>query len=255
MRTRPLVLLATMLLAATTATFAGLTAAEQKELKTFTKGTLYLRIDAPCATGRHAYGTYKRPLVEVSPTGVNTEAENTINASWWHADSTYWGVGVNDQVKVEDINVDNEESTVELELEGVGPTEGNNTVVKFVKITSLDDFKAAYAAVFSAKPLQDEHDDWSAEVKAAIGKRQLLAGMTKRQAYCVTGTPERFEKAAKDGKEVETWYLRQNKGTKMGYWTMQSGQATGMPATIKFEDGKLADVGAAGKGSAVDLGN
>jgi len=255
MRTRPIALLAVLLLAATTATFAGLTAAEQKELKTLTKGTLYLRIDAPCATGRHAYGTYKRPLVEVSPTGVNTEAENTINASWWHADSTYWGVGVNDQVKVDEISVDNEESTVEIELEGVGPTEGNDTVIKLVKITSLDDFKAAYAAAFAMKPLQDEHDDWSAEVKAAIAKRQLLAGMTKRQAYCVTGTPERFEKSTKDGKETEVWYLRQNKGTKMGYFTMKSGQATGLPATIKFEDGKLGDVAAAGAGAAVDLGN
>jgi hypothetical protein len=255
MRTRPLAVLATLLLAATTSSFAGLTAAEQKELKTFTKGTLYLRIDAPCATGRHAYGTYKRPLVEVSPTGVSTDAENTINASWWHADSTYWGVSVNDQVKVEDINVDNEESTVELELEGVGPTEGNDTVIKFVKITSLADFKAAYAAAFSAKPLQDEHDDWSAEVKAAIGKRQLLEGMTKRQVYCVTGTPERFEKSEKDGKEIEVWHLRQNKGTKMGYWTTQSGQATGLPESIKFENGKLVEFAGVGKGSAVDLGN
>jgi hypothetical protein len=105
------------------------------------------------------------------------------------------------------------------------------------------------------KPLQDEHDDWSAEVKGAIAKRQLLAGMTKRQAYCVTGTPERFEKTEKDGKEVETWYLRQNKGTKMGYFTMQTGAATGMPASIKFENGKLADFAAVGKGGAVDLGN
>jgi hypothetical protein len=255
MRTLTLARFALLSLATATSTFAGLTAAEQKELKTLTKGTLYLRIDAPCATGRHAYGTYKRPLVEVSPTGVNTDAENTVNASWWHADSTYWGVSVNDQVKVSDINVDNEENSVELELEGVGPTEGNDTVVKLVKIMSLDDFKTAYGKVFSTKPLQDEHDDWSAEVKAAIAKRQLVAGMTKRQAYCVTGNPERFEKSAKDGKEVETWYLRQNKGTKMGYFTMKSGTSTGMPATIKFEDGKLTDIAATGAGAAVDLGN
>jgi len=255
MRTRPLAMFALLLIAVSTASFAKLTTADQKEIKSLVKGTYYLRIDAPCATGRHAYGTYKRPLVEVSTEGVNTEGDLQMNASWWHADSTYWGVSVNDQVKVEDYDVDLEESTVELELEGVGPTEGNDTVIKLVKIASLDDFKAAFARAFATKPLQDEHEDWPAEVRAAIAKRQLVAGMTKRQVYCVTGNPEKFEKSEKDGKEIEVWHLRQNKGMKMGYWTAKSGESTGMPDTIRFENGKLADIAAVGKGGTVDLGN
>ena len=35
------------------------------------QGTLYARIDMPCKTGRHSWGTYKSPLVEISPNPAN----------------------------------------------------------------------------------------------------------------------------------------------------------------------------------------
>jgi hypothetical protein len=222
---------------------AELTKSDKQEIKRMLGGKLYMRIDAPCATGRHPYGVYTRPLVEVSPESVNTDGDMEINASWWHADSTYWGISINDPVEMDEWDEDDEENEVEIELEGVGSADGNKTVIKFVQIYSLDDFKAAYERTFSKVPLQDLHDDWSADVKKAIGDRELKNGMTKRQAFYVTGRPERFEKKNEDGKEVEIWSLRQDKGMKMGYFKAKAGESTGLPASIRFEDGVLVNVG------------
>ena len=208
------------------------------------KGTLYMRVDTPCATGRHPYGTYKRPLVEVSPEGeISTEAEEAINASWWHADSTYWGVRVNDPVELDELDYEEDENTVEIELEGVGPIDGEDTVVLFVDIHTFEDFQKAFERTFSYRPLQEEHDDWPQEIKDAIAERRLVEGMTKRQAYYVTGRPEGFDRLEEGGEEVEIWRLRQTKGTKMGFFTVRSGEETGLPEKLRFEDGVLVDLG------------
>ena len=222
---------------------ADLGKADRNEIKKMLSGKLYMRIDAPCATGRHSFGTYTRPLVEVSPEGVNTDGDLEVTASWWHADSTYWGISINDPVESEEVDFDEEENEVEVELEGVGPVEDNKTVIKFVQIFSLDDFKAAYDRVFSKVPLQDLHDDWPADIKQAIAKRELKKGMNKRQVFYITGRPERFEEKEEKGKKVEIWSLRQNKGMKMGYFKAKAGESTGLPSTIRFEDGTLVDIG------------
>jgi len=226
---------------------------DKKQLKSALQGTLYLRLDAPCATGRHSFGTYKRPLVEVSPEGANTEAENAINASWWHADSTYWGIRINDPVQLDEFELDGDEDALEIELEGIGPADGNSTVIRFVDIRSFDDFQAAFERAFSKSPLQDEHDDWSAEIKQAIAERRLLNGLTKRQVFYITGAPKSFEKKTEGGKEVEIWHLRQEKGMKLGFFTAKAGESTGLPATIRFEDGQLVDAGASGTSSGFSL--
>ncbi len=41
--------------------------------------------------------------------------------------------------------------------------------------------------------------------------------------------------------KIEIWNLRQDKGMKMGFWTAKAGQTTGLPASIRFENGKLVD--------------
>jgi len=215
---------------------SSLSKSDQKAIKDMLSGTLYTRIDIPCATGRHAYGVYQRPLVEVAPDGVNTDADTTYTYSWWHADSTYWGVSPNMPMKLDE--VDFEDDTVEIELEGINEADGNDTVVKFVKIGSLDDFKQCFEKTFCKVPLQDEHSDWSDKVKQAVAKRQLINGMTKKQAFCVTGKPERFEKKG----NTETWYLRQSKGVKTSYFYSKHDVDTGLPSTVKFVDGKLVDV-------------
>ncbi|HEX9734489.1 MAG TPA: hypothetical protein VGG06_21165 [Thermoanaerobaculia bacterium] len=225
----------------------------RKQIKSALQGTLYLRMDAPCATGRHSFGTYVRPLVEVSPEGSNTEAENEVNASWWHADSTYWGIRINDPVELDEFEMEPEENALEIELAGVGPAEDNSTVVRFVDIHSFEDFQAAFDRTFARAPLQDEHDDWPAETKQAIADRRLVNGMGKRQVFYVTGAPESFEKKTEDGKEVEIWNLRQNKGMKLGFFGAKMGETTGLPATIRFEDGQLVDAAATGTRSNFSL--
>lgn len=230
---------------------ATLSKQDRKQIKKDLKsGDLYLRMDMPCATGRHPYGTYVRPLIEVSPNGAENEAEEGVRSSWWHADSTYWGVSVNDHVVFDDADIEAEDGTVEIVL--MTADEENETAVMFVGIHSYEDFKAAFDHTFATKPLQEEHDDWSAEIKQAIANRALQNGMTKRQVFYITGAPENFEKSEDGGKKIEVWHLRQDKGVKMGFWTSKSGETTGLPKTIRFEDGKLASSVKADSGFSLD---
>jgi flagellar basal body rod protein FlgC len=231
----------------------GLSKEGRKEAKSMLKGTLYLRMDAPCATGRHSFGVYKRPLVEVSPEGSNTDTDTTLTASWWHADSTYWGIRINDSVKVEEVDFDDAE--VDIEFEGVKEAEDKASVVRFVNIRTLDDFKKAFDQTFSTQPLQDLHDDWSDEIKEAVGERELKNGMSKRQAFYITGSPKSFEKKNEDGNEVEIWHLRQDNGMKMGYFRAKAGEKSGLPSSLRFENGKLVDPSKPGTSSDFSLDN
>ena len=228
--------------------------ADKKAIRQAFDGTLYLRMDAPCATGRHSFGTYKRALVEVSPEGSNTEDTGTVmTASWWHADSTYWGIRINDPVQLDELDIEADDAEIEIELEGIDEADGNSTVVKLVGINSLADFERAFEQTFSRIPLQDTHDDWPAEIKDAIAERKLVNGMNRRQVFYITGAPESFEKKEDDGKEIETWHLRQNRGMKMGFFTAKMGEKTGLPATIQFVDGALVDAVQSGTSSDFSL--
>lgn len=239
--------LAAMLLLSTVPAQAGLTKPERKQADAYMKGTLYARIDIPSGTGRHPWGTYKVPLVEVSPEGVNTDDQTTFQAGWFHAQSTYWGIAPNDTLKYDEMEI--EDDVAEIEFEGVGETEGRDTVIKLVGINNLDDFKKAFDLAFARKPLQDEHPDWPEDIRKAIGERKLVKGMTKRQVFCVTGSPESFKESEEKGKKVEVWDLRQNKGIEMGFWVVASGkQETGLPKTLRFVDGKLEDFNTGGSG-------
>ena len=224
---------------------------DRKAIKKALKdGKLYMRLDAPCATGRHAYGTYKRPLVEISPEGANTDTSTELNVSLFHADSTYWGIRINDPVEFDEMDYESDEASVEIELEGVDHVEDESTVIKFINIHTMDDFQKAFDQAFA---LQDLHDDWPADIKAAIAKRELVNGMTKRQAFYVTGTPESFEKSEEGGKEIETWHLRQDRGMKMGFFKAKMGESTGLPGSIRFEDGVLVGVAQSGSSDAFSL--
>lgn len=219
--------------------FAGsnLSRAEQKEAKAMLEGKLYTKIDVPCATGRHAYGVYQRPLVEVSPDGINTDADDvTVTHSWYHSDSTYWGVGPNFEMKMDDVDFDDDE--VEVELEGIGDFDGIDTTLKFVKVNSMEDFKKCFNRAFSKVPLQDAYTDWPANVREAIGQRKVIKGMSKKQAFCVTGRPERFEKNG----NKEVWYPRQSKGVKTSYFYTKANEETGLPQMITFTDGKVSAI-------------
>jgi len=225
---------------------------EQKEIKKrILDRTWYTRIEVPCATGRHPYGTYQRSLVEVTPEGVNLDADDAHTFTWWHADSTYWGINVNDPVEIDEVDFDDDE--VEIEFEGVDSADGESSVLKLLKVESTEDFWAAFNRAFSPRPLQEEHEDWPAEIRQAIAERHLLNGMSKRQVFYITGWPERFETAEQDGKEVEIWFLRQVKGTKISYFYVKAGEETHLPESIRFEDGILVDVVNVGSGRKISL--
>jgi hypothetical protein len=230
-----------------------LTRQERKQAEKLFAGKLYLRIDAPCEIGRHPYGTYQSPLVEVSPEGANTEQGAGPNFGWFHAGSTSWKARINDQMELDELEWDDDDPTsVEVEIEGAGKAEGHDTTIRFVQIRSMADFQAAFDKAFSRVPLQDEHADWSPEIKKAISERRLLQGMTKRQAYYIVGMPAKVDKPAEEGKEVEVWTL-QSQGLEIGFWTMKPGD-TGPAKTLRFEDGALVSFDAAPAGeAALDL--
>ncbi len=213
-----------------------LSRAEQKQAEKLLKGTLYLRIDAPCTQGRQPFGIYLSPLVEVSPKGVNTDADQGASFGWYHASSTVWGVHVNDTVELDETDWD--EDTVEIELTGVGRTDGHDTVVKFVEIRSVADFEAAFKLTFSTQPLQNEHPDWPENVRQAIADRKLLPGMTKRQAFYVVGTPEQVDKTTEGDKTIETWTLRKQ-GLEIGFFSTNMGDPSSPAQKLRFEDGVL----------------
>ena len=225
---------------------------DRKRSAAMTKGTLYLRLDAPCTQGRHPYGVYQSPLVEVSPAGANTEADSGASWGWYHAQSTIWEARINDPMTVDELDWEEDEGTVDLELEGTGSADGRDTVIRFVKIHSYADFEAAFQHAFATRPLQEEHPDWPAEIKDAIAKRRLMDGMTKRQAFYIVGTPARVEKRSEGDKAIEIWTL-QTQGLTFGFFGVQSGGSNAPPETLQFENGKLVHTSVATSGKGLDL--
>lgn len=211
---------------------------ERKAAKAMFPDHFYLRLDAPCNKGRHPYGVYYSPLVEISPQGSNVEADGGASFGWYHAQSTVWAARINDEVELDDLDWEEDDGEVEVELEGLGMADGHHTIVKFVNIWTLADFKAAFEQAFSPIPMQEHHPEWSEEIRAAIGQRHLLNGMNKRQAYYVVGMPARVAKATEDGVAVETWTL-QKQDLEIGFFTMKTGNPGAPPETLRFEDGKL----------------
>jgi hypothetical protein len=242
-----------LLLASAVPATAGVPKPERRQIRQRMAGTtLYLKVDAPCVTGRHPFGVYYSPLVEVSPTGVNTEDRDGVAVGYYHVDSAYWGIRVNDPVRLDDLEFDGD--TFEAEFNGVQQAEDEVTVIKFTGINSYADFERAFDHVFATQPLQYLHDDWSDEVKTAIADRRLLEGMTKRQVYYITGAPESFERRDEDGVDVEVWKLRTGKGMRMGFFGVDNaGAVAGLPDELRFEGGELVNVVGKGTGSGFSL--
>ncbi len=219
---------------------AQLTKADKKVIKkTLKSETLYLRMDAPCISGEHDFGTYLRPLVQISPEDANTAEAPELKVGFFATSTIYRGIRINDPVNFDELDLEADEGTVEIELEGVESADGERTVIEMVQIYSLDDFHKAFDLAFARRPLQEEHDDWPSEIKAAIADRKLIDGMSKRQAYYVTGTPESIETSEENGLQIEIWNLRTDKGLQMGWGLMRKKRVRGLPASISFTDGKL----------------
>ena len=197
-------------------------------------GDLYLRVDAPCVKGVHPFGVFLSPLVEVSPGGASDDFATIAAVGRHHAVGTFWAARVNDRMRLDDLEWDAEAGTVELELEGVGRSDGRDTVLRFVGIHGPDDFEDAFGHAFATRPLEEEHPDWPAEVRAAVAQRRLLAGMTPYQAYVAVGAPAAVERRDEDGVAVEEWELQPD-GLDV------RGLGLGSGSTVRFEDGRLVD--------------
>jgi hypothetical protein len=213
---------------------AELSKQERESAKSMTSGTLYLRLDVPCKYGAGGFGLSVEPLLEVSPTGYDVERRLRL-PSKKKRESVYWGFFPNDAVRYGKLSFSGD--TVQLWLEGLPPND-NEVMVDFIHINTMDDFIKAFNQTFSKGPLQDEHQEWPAEVRQAIAQRKVVVGMTKQQAFNVVGTPINVTTADENGVKAETWFPRQEKGTVVTFRRNKSTR-TGFPALLKFTDGKL----------------
>lgn len=220
-------------------TAAGLPKSDRKAAKSLLEGTLYARIDMPCKMGRHPFGVYKSPMVELTATDSKTERASGLEGSGFHLQGACALVRPNDSLKLDEMSYGDD--GIEIELEGVGRSEGRDTVIKLVNIATLDDFTKAIDSAFAHDSLESEHPEWPEEVRKAIADRVLLTGMTKRQAFYVVGQPTRMETIKEGVDEVEIWYPRQDNGICVGFFTGSAGEQTGWPEKLRFKDAKLTE--------------
>ena len=237
MRSRPLTNLTIsflFFLSASLAAHAGLSKQDRDSAKSMTSGTLYLRLDVPCKYGVGGFGLNVVSVLEVSPTGHDTERKLNLPTKN-KRESVYWGFFPNDAVRYAKLSFNGD--SVQLWMEGAPPND-NELMIDFIHIQTLDDFTKAFNQTFSKVPLQDEHQDWPADIRQAIAGRNVIAGMSKEQAFAVVGTPINVTSGEENGLKVETWFPRQDKGTVVTYRKNKSTR-TGFPSLLKFVDGKL----------------
>ncbi|MGA3161355.1 MAG: hypothetical protein ABSC77_09060 [Terracidiphilus sp.] len=216
---------------------AQLSKEDRAAIKGMTSGTLYLRVDLPCKYVVGNWGVGPESLLEVSPTGYS--AERKLALPTHKRESVYWGFFPNSTVRYGKPSYNGE--TVSLDLEGVSPN--HEVILDFINIRSLDDFTKAFNLAFSKVPLQDEHPEWPADVREAIATHKLIPGMTKEQAFDVTGTPINVVKGTENDVKTETWFPRQDVGTiievKVWHGSQIQSARSGFPALLKFKGGKL----------------
>ncbi len=196
---------------------------DRREVTEMLYGSCYLRIHVPTNDA-------VEPFIEISPTGFSwdrlvSRAEAKAQRKG-KPSGVYFAFKPNDVVKWGKASFDKDKITVWFQ--------GTRDELKviFVQINTLDDFKKAFDRVFSRVPLQDEHPEWPAEVRSAIMQRKVIPGMTQQQAACVVGVPLKVETVTEGGVAMEVWYPRQDTADRRT-------PKTGLPATLKFADGKL----------------
>ncbi|HZI94680.1 MAG TPA: hypothetical protein VFE84_10585 [Patescibacteria group bacterium] len=213
----------------------------KKEMKAKSSKTFYLKTNVPYFSGRHPYGTYKRPLVTVTAKdGVKIEQSAEIQGGAFHAEGRRLVLRVNDMVKTDDINFDSDENSLEIELVGTGRTGDGDGVLKFVDLRSMDDFSKCWEAAFSDVSIEQKYD-WPADIKQAVVERKVLKGMTLEQVMVAVGDPEKISRSTDNGAKVEIWTIQRGEGSKIGFWTAKTGDKQEME--IRFENGKVTQIG------------
>jgi hypothetical protein len=192
------------------------------------------------------WGIGAEVVTEVSPSGV--EWEKNLQAvheqqqkkgkrRWSGIDTIYWGFGPNDVIRYAKLYFKGN-GVVDLWAEGIKP-KNVEIYIRFVGIQNREDFKKAFDLILGPKPIQEDHPEWSPEIRKAIADHTVVEGMTKAQAFAVVGTPMRAATNDEAGKKVEIWFPRQETGASGSYGKVVSA-STGFPAELRFIDGKLA---------------
>ena len=165
-----------LLLAAASSAQAALSRADQKKAKQILARALYLRFDAPCTQGRHPFGVFYSPLVEVSPTGSNSQATDEVTSAGT-TPRRRWEATVNDSFRSTAYEYADEEPSVEIELEGAAPRrpphhrQGHHSTPRRLP----EGRRLAFAQTRPSRKSTPIGRPRSAE---AIGKAALLNGMT-----------------------------------------------------------------------------
>jgi hypothetical protein len=225
---------------------AELSSNDRSVLKEMTRGELYLRNNVPTRYTSGGWGIGAEVVTEVSPSGV--EWEKNLQAAheqqqkkgkrrWSGIDTIYWGFGPNDMIRYAKLYFKGN-GVVDLWAEGIKP-KNVEIYIRFVGIQNREDFKKAFDLILGPKPIQEDHPEWSPEIRKAIADHTVIEGMTKAQAFAVVGTPMRAATNDEAGKKVEIWFPRQETGASGSYGKVVSA-STGFPAELRFIDGKLA---------------
>jgi len=235
-----IVLLSSLLVPAVA--LAGNTDSEvKKAMKAKAGWTYYLKTNVPYFQGRHAYGTFKRPLVVVTAAdGPNIQGSSEVQAGAFHAEARRLTLRDNDPVNVDEFEWESEDNSLEIELKGTGRAEGGAGVLKFTGLQSGEDFEKCWQQTFSDVSIEQKYD-WPAEIKNAVAERKVLMGMTPEQVMVAMGNPEKITRTSEGGRSVEIWTIQRGEGGKMGFWTMKVGDKQEMD--IRFTDGRVSQIG------------
>jgi len=222
---------------------AQLSGPERAKAQSMIAGTLYLRVDVPCRYGRGRFGIaaavhHVESVLEVSPDGSGVERKLAVPPRH-RRDSVFWGMSPNDAVRYGKLLYNGD--TVQVWMEGMAP-DAYEILIDFIHIENLDAFTKAFNRTFSKVPLQDEHPEWSAEIRQAIANRKVVVGMTGEQAFSVVGRPLKITTDVENGVTGEAWFPRQDRSVR----AVESNTVdtpTGFPARLRFVDGKLQMIG------------
>lgn len=165
---------------------AELSSNDRSVLKEMTRGELYLRNNVPTRYTSGGWGIGAEVVTEVSPSGV--EWEKNLQAAheqqqkkgkrrWSGIDTIYWGFGPNDMIRYAKLYFKGN-GVVDLWAEGIKP-KNVEIYIRFVGIQNREDFKKAFDLILGPKPIQEDHPEWSPEIRKAIADHTVIEGMTK----------------------------------------------------------------------------
>lgn len=220
----------------------------EKDVQAAYPGAVWALKDLPVNTGYTMGVTWVGPLCEVTKEGYKIDTTTSMSATYGSAKSVWYSVRPNETLALKESEFD--DGVFAITFIGTGSSKGRDTKIKITGVTTFAEVKGVMDQLLSTTSPVEANADWAADIKDAISKRHLINGMTKKQAYLVVGEPTGSSSREEGGKKIEIWNARQNNGMKIGYGA--SVEATGYPAEMRFEDGKLVGV-ATGSGGGVNL--